>query len=80
MRFELTLVEPDGSLVRRLVDAASAQAAMASCGPAEQVIDCRGRERGGPAKWGRRRELLGFCEALEQVLSGGLTLSAGGRR
>jgi general secretion pathway protein F len=75
MRFELTLVEPDGSLARRLVDAASPQAAMASCGPAEQVIDCRGRERGGPAKWGRRRELLGFCEALEQVLSGGLTLS-----
>jgi general secretion pathway protein F len=75
MRFQLTLLERGGAIVRRSVEAASEPAARATLGPGERAIDCRGEPTARLTRMRGRRELLGFCEALEQVLAGGLTLA-----
>jgi general secretion pathway protein F len=76
MRFELVLVDNRGTLARRSVEAASKAAARATLRPGEREIACRsaGVSFGRGASIGRG-ERLAFCEALEQVLAGGLTLS-----
>ena len=76
MRFELTLVDERGTLARRSIEAASAAAARATLRPGEREIACKaaGVAFGRPRSIGRG-ERLAFCDALEQVLAGGLTLS-----
>jgi general secretion pathway protein F len=76
VRFELLIVDEEGALVRRRVEAASVSAARASVRGQERALSCRpvasrgfGRTRAG------RTDRLSFCEALEQVLAGGLTLA-----
>jgi general secretion pathway protein F len=76
MRFELLLVDPEGALVRRRVEAATESAARAMLRAGERVLACRGTSSPGAARSrGGRLERLAFCEALEQVLAGGLTLA-----
>ncbi|MFN7642014.1 MAG: type II secretion system F family protein [Burkholderiales bacterium] len=76
MRFELVLVDERGTLARRSVEAASKAAARATLRPGEREIACKsaGVAFGRQASIGRG-DRLAFCEALEQVLAGGLTLS-----
>ena len=76
MRYELVLVDARGALARRSVEAVSEAAARATLRTDERAVSCRA-SRGAP--WRRtaagRRDRLAFCEALEQVLAGGLTLA-----
>ena len=75
MKYELTIVDRRGQVAVRLVDAASASDASLTCHGGERVLACVKRLDASLGGWGRRKALLDFCEALEQVLSGGLTLS-----
>ena len=76
MRYELLLVDARGALARRTVEAASDTAARTTLRAGERAISCRAsggslRVRGGVGRGDR----LAFCEAVEQVLAGGLTLA-----
>ena len=75
MKFELTVVDRQGRIARRMIEAASARDALAACASGEQALSCDRRVEASLSGWGRRKELLDFCEALDQVLSGGVTLS-----
>jgi len=75
MKFELTVVDRQGRIARRMIEAASARDAMAGCASGERALSCDRRVEAALSGWGRRKELLDFCEALDQVLSGGVTLS-----
>lgn len=76
VRYDLVLVDESGALARRSVEAASEAAARATLRGDERALSCRaaggGLRRGGVVP---RRDRLAFCEALEQVLGGGLTLA-----
>lgn len=76
MRYDLVLVDERGALGRRSVEAASEAAARATLRAGERALSCRATggalRRGGAVS---RRDRLAFCEALEQVLAGGLTLA-----
>ena len=75
MKYELTIVDRRGEVAVRLIDAASVSDASSTCHGGEQILACVKRFDASVGGWGRRKALLDFCEALEQVLSGGLTLS-----